>query len=140
MASNGGPRNSEQKEQILKIVQMRLDGYTLQQVADEYGVTKQCIQQKLSAITKNYTSRQGEVRKIDEKIIYPNLAKWIFDNGYSVSSFAKYLEISGANSLLIKLHGERNINMKEIKRILAFTGLPFEYLFAEKEVVSETKR
>lgn len=52
MASNGGHRNSEQKEQILKIVQMRLDGYTLQQVADEYGVTKQCIQQKLSAITK----------------------------------------------------------------------------------------
>ena len=59
MSSKGGPRNSEQKEQILKIVQMRLDGYTLQQIADEYGVTKQCIQQKLSSIVKNYTPKIG---------------------------------------------------------------------------------
>ncbi len=140
MSSKGGPRNSEQKEQILKIVQMRLDGYTLQQIADEYGITKQCIQQKLSSITKNHTIRKGVVRKIDEKIIYPNLAKWIFDNGYSVSSFAKYLGMSAPNNLLIKLHGDRNINMTEIKRMLEFTGQTFEYLFAEKESGSETKR
>lgn len=139
MSSKGGPRNSEQKEQILKIVQMRLDGYTMQQIADEYGVTKQCIQQKISSITKNYTPRQGGVRKIDEKIIYPNLAKWIFDNGYSVGSFAKRLGMSCSNNLLIKLHGERSINMAEIRRMLEFTGRTFEYLFAEKEDGSEPK-
>lgn len=139
MSSKGGPRNSEQKEQILKIVQMRLDGYTLQQIADEYGVTKQCIQQKLSSITKNHTIRKGLVRKIDEKIIYPNLAKWIFDNGYSVSSFAWSLGMSSPNNLLIKLHGERSINMAEIRKILEFTGQAFEYLFAEKGDGSEPK-
>lgn len=139
MSSKGGPRNSDQKKQILKIVQMRLDGYTMQQIADEYGVTKQCIQQKISVLTRDYTSKQGCVRKIDKKIIYPNLAKWIFDNGYSVSSFAKYLGMSDPNNLLIKLHGERKINMAEIKRMLQFTGQTFEYLFAEKEADSESK-
>lgn len=139
MASKGGPRNPEQKEQILKIVQMRLDGYTMQQIANEYGTTKQCIQQKLSALTRSCTPKQGCIKKIDEKIIYPNLARWIFDNGYSVSSFAKCLDMSNSNNLLIKLHGERSINISEIKRILEFTGRTFEYLFVEKVAENESK-
>lgn len=36
-------RTPESKEKIMDIVQMRIDGYTLQQIADKYGVTRQCI-------------------------------------------------------------------------------------------------
>ena len=139
MGSKGGPRNSEQKEQILEIVQMRLDGYTLQQIADKFGTTRQCIQQKLSCLAKNSTPKQGCVRKNDEKIIYPNLAKWIFDNGYSVSTFAKEIGMSSSNNLLIELHGDRNINMMEIKKMLELTKTPFEYLFVEKAVDDEVE-
>lgn len=140
MPSKGRIRTPEQKEQLLETVQMRLDGYTIQQIAEKYGVTKQCIQQKLSVIANGYKPRP---KGIDERIVYPNLAKWISDNRIVKYKLAQMIGSSKNNAssqnINKKLYGERDFSMSEIKKLLELTGQTFEYLFAEKVVDDESK-
>lgn len=127
-----GERTPESKEKILEMVQMRIDGYTLQQIADKYGVSKQCVQQQLSIIAGNASPRP---KGIDEKIIYPNLAKWMADNRipkYKLSEMIGLKSKCTAN-IRFKLLGERDFSITEIKKLLEITGQTFEYLFVEKE-------
>ncbi len=130
----GYKRTQESKEQLLEIVQMRIDGYTLQQIADKYGVTRQCIQQKLSVIAGNEKPR---TKGIDEKIVFPNLAKWISEN--QVVKYKLYQMIGGSNNnkntqiINKKLYGESEFSMSEIKKLLEITGQTFEYLFSTEK-------
>lgn len=54
-------RTQKSNEQILEMVQMRLDGYTFQEIADKFKVTKQCVQQKLSIISGS----RGSIKKME---------------------------------------------------------------------------
>lgn len=130
-------RTPESKERLLNIVQMRLDGYTIQQIADNYGVTKQCIQEQLSVIANG---RKERPKGIDEKIVFPNLAKWISKNKVIKRKLSKTLGMTDkcTQGLNMKLYGERDFSMTEIKKLLEITGHTFEYLFAEKAVDDET--
>lgn len=122
----------ERKEKILDLVQMRIDGYTFQEIADKYGVSRQYIHQELSAIVGNAKPRQ---KGIDEKIIYPNLAKWIFENRipkYKLSEIVG-MKSKSTEGIRQKLYGKRNFSITEIKKLLEVTGETFEYLFAERK-------
>ena len=125
-------RTQESKEQILEMAQMRLDGYSFQEIADKFGVTRQCIQQKLSVISGQ---KEARPKKIDEKIIYPNLAKWIFENQISKISLSETLGMKSkcTTSIKMKLHGERDFSMSEIKKLIELTGQTFEYLFSTEK-------
>lgn len=120
------------KEQTLEMVQMRLDGYSFQEIADKYGVSRQCIHQKLSVIAGSAKPRP---KGIDEKVIYPNLAKWISENRMKKYELSKLLGLSdkSTKSLSMKLYGERDFSMTEIKKLLEITGQTFEHLFCEKD-------
>ena len=73
----GDKRTQESNERILEMAQMRLDGYTFQEIADKFKVSKQRVQQTLSIISGS----RGSIKNgIDIKTIYPNLAKWMYDN------------------------------------------------------------
>ena len=128
-----GMRTQESKEQMLEIVQMRIDGYTyLQQIADKYGVTRQCIQQKLSVIAGNAKPRP---KGIDERVVYPNLAKWMLENRipkYKLSEMVGMTTKCTAG-ITMKLYGERDFSMSEIKKLLEITGQTFEYLFSTEK-------
>lgn len=140
MAGKGKHRTPDQKERLLEIVQMRMDGYTLQEIADKYGVTKQCIQERLSILANGCRSR---AKGIDEKIIYPNLAKWISDNKivkYKLSHMIGLSENNMATTAINKrLYGETDFSMSEIKMLLKATSDTFEHLFAEKEADGESE-
>lgn len=124
-------RTPESKERLMDIIQMRLDGYTIQQIADKYGVTKQCIQQQLSIIAGNAKPRP---RGIDERVAYPNLAKWMIDNKVPKYKLSGMVGMTSkcTTSIKAKLYGERDFSMTEIKKLLEITGQTFEYLFEEK--------
>lgn len=140
MAGKGKHRTPEQKEQLLEIVQMRMDGYTIQEIADKYGVTKQCIQERLSILANGYRPR---VKGIDEKIIYPNLAKWISDNRIVKYKLSHMIGLSENNMVTTainkRLYGETDFSMSEIKMLLKATNDTFEHLFAEKETDGESE-
>lgn len=138
MPSKGGIRTPEQKEQILEMTQMRLDGYTFQEIADKFKVTKQCVQQKLAAISGSRASfKQG----IDIKVIYPNLATWMHDNGITKIKLSEIVGMKSTATLCIskKLYGETDFKIQEVKKILEHSGQTFEYMFAEKVVDDESE-
>lgn len=125
-------RTQESKDRLMDMLQMRLDGSTIQQIADKYGVTKQCVQQQLSIIAGNAKPRP---RGIDERVIYPNLAKWIVDNRIAKYKLSEMIDMKSkcTDSIRKKLYGERDFTITEIKKLIEITGYTFEYIFAEKE-------
>lgn len=75
------------------------------------------------------------LKRIDEKVIYPNLAKWMADNKIPKYKLAEMIGMSTKRTAGInfKLYGERDFSMSEIKNLLKVTGQTFEYLFREKD-------
>ncbi len=127
-------RTQESKDRLMNMVKMRLDGYTLNEIAEKYGVSKQCVQQHLSALAGNQKPRP---KGVDEKIVYPNLAKWIAEERIARYELSHMLGLSMNNTVTTtinkRLYGEVDFSMAEIKKLIEVTGQTFEYLFAEKE-------
>jgi len=133
MRNNGKPEN---KERVLDMARMRLDGYTMQKIAEKYNVSKQYVQQELSIF-----SGGGRTYRMsyEETIVFPNIAKWLKDNDMSVNALAKSIGLPNGSVLYKKLRGEMEIGMREIKKLLEATGQTFEYMFAEKAVEDESE-
>ncbi len=135
MRSSAKPEN---KERVLGMAQMRLDGYSMRDIAEKYNVSKQYVQQELNVLSNGGRSYSG---RLDADIIFPNLAKWMFENGMTISDLQEKMGYKSKNTALIRnrLYGYTKISMKDIKKILEITGQTFEYLFAERVVEDETE-
>ncbi len=118
------------REQKIEAFTMRVDGLSYEEIANKYGVSKQYIYQELCENTK-----KGNIKGV----IYPNLADWLEREDISTQKFAEIIGAkanSSSNKSLIsrrKLRGESLFNIREIKRILRYTGMTFEECFAERE-------
>lgn len=123
----------ENKDRLLEMIKMRIDGCTYQEIADKYGITRQCVQQSIANITgSERTIRQSSL----DKCIYPNIRKWMIDDNISMIKLSKICGLSETNVGVIrmKLCGERQFRMSEIKSLLKESGKTFEYMFStEKE-------
>lgn len=125
-------------EQKLKAVEMRLNGATLQEIANEFGCSRQYINQEFKKIYQSITTNR--IQKIS-RIIYKGIANWLLDNEKNVSTLASmvyenYTPRKGTY-FYEKLCGKHNLNMKEIKKILEVTGMTFEECFEEREVEND---
>ena len=69
------------REDKIEVFKMRLDGFTYQEIAEKFGVSKQYINQML----QNVISERRN--KAVNKIVYPNIANWLKDNDCSISEF-----------------------------------------------------
>lgn len=112
------------REQKIDAFTMRIDGYTFQEIADKYSVTKQNIQQMLYSIC----TKSGIIRK---RYIYPNILEWMEQNGATQSKFAEALGVA-QNTISGYMTGRLDPSMKFIKLICKETGMTFEKAF-EKE-------
>lgn len=63
----------------------RLKGKTYQEVADTFGVSKQCVWEACNCDPK---SRRKDVTS---KCIYPNLRKWMCENGVKYSELTQMI-------------------------------------------------
>lgn len=115
------------KEQKIEAYAMRLDGLSLQEIADHFGVSKQYIQQMLP--TEQLRSRR---RNFIRKPAYPNLEAWLFKRGISNKDFAEMLEVSAGKVGRI-VSGEQGISKSTIDKILAVTGMTYEEAFAKED-------
>ncbi len=106
---------------------MRLEGASLQECADRFGVTRECIRQ----ITPPVQARARSRGKCFEDCAFPNLAKWLCENRYSYNSFAKLACISPV-SMKKALNGATSVTKRVIDRILEVTGMSYEVAFAKK--------
>lgn len=117
------------KEDKIKAFSMKIDGYTYEEIAREFGVAKQYICSILTSPGKEKTY---------EKIIYPRIADWLRKNNLSMTKFAIKLypekTVKNAQSTSSrKMRGKTELNKSDIDRILEVTGMTYEEAFERRE-------
>lgn len=118
------------KEQKIQAYAMRLDGCTYQEIANKFGVTRQCIQQNIAVGVTMDNRRQ--VLRLSENCIYNGLAKFIKENEVSSVVLADVIGVCRVAAYK-RIVGERNFNISDIYKILNYTGMTFEECFELKE-------
>lgn len=104
---------------------MRLEGHTLQEIADKYGVTKQAVSQLLPHGLNKYENYA-------KGCIYPAIARWMIKNRMSYLSFSNKI---GINNMTLRnaLIGASSPTKVNIDGILRVTGLKYEEAFSSEE-------
>ena len=112
------------KEQKLKMYEMRLDGYTLQEIADEFGVSRQYVDQ---VIPSNGRSRK---KSSYDKCIYPNIKNWLMEKRITYTQFA---DLCGVDVMTMHngITGKVTMRKTTIDGILKATGMKYEEAFME---------
>lgn len=113
-------------DEKVEAYRMRLNGSSLKECADKFGVTREYIRQ-ITPPVETCARRRSSY----ETCIYPNLKKWLYENRYSYSSFAKLLAVS-AMSVYNALKGKVDPHKKLIDKILDATEMSYEEAFKTK--------
>ncbi len=122
----------ENKDRLLEMIKMRLDGCTYQEIAEKYSITRQCVQQSIAS----FAGKERSARKSSlDRCIYPNISKWMLDNNISMTSVGKICGLSAkrTDTIGMKLRGGRDFKISEIKAILKESGKTFEYMFSTEK-------
>lgn len=121
------------KQEVVTMFAMRLDGYTLQEIGEHFGVTRERIRQILESSVKSPKANGC-------KCIYPGLRTWFITSGTSAYRMHKEVGIGkGVTPLYNRLSGEKQFTLQEIKKLLAYTGLTFEEAFGEEDEKSDER-
>lgn len=101
---------------------MRLNGATIQDIADHYGVSKQYIS-SLMPPEKKYAQKN-----VAKNCVYPNIAQYMRDNQLTYHRFAHKCNIN-FGSIYSVLTGQHEPGKRIIDKILSTTGLKYEQAF-----------
>lgn len=124
--------DKQREKRLLEMVKMRLDGCTFQEIADEYGVSRQCVQQSIA----DFTGKKKTVKKSSlDKCIYPNIREWMRDSGITMIRLSGICGLNESSQGVIraKLLGQREFKISEIRAILKESGKSFEHMFRTEE-------
>ena len=114
------------REEKIDAFTMRLDGYTLQEIGDKYGVTRERIRQMFAQVT----TESGISRK---NYIYPNIADWMIENDVTQWLFCKELGC-GQATISGYLTGRISPSFEFINKVLEITKMPYEVAFSRERV------
>ena len=114
------------REEKIDAFTMRLDGYTLQEIGDKYGVSRERIRKSLAQVT----TESGISRK---NYIYPTIADWMKKNGIKQSDLCKKLGCS-QNAVSHYLTGKNSPTFAFINLILDLTKMPYEVAFSKERL------
>lgn len=121
------------KEQKVEMFSMRLDGATLEEIGEKFGISKQRVSQIFHKEPTN--------RFIFKKCVYSGLADYLSSSKLSARQLFEKMQIETSYvSFLRKLKGITPFTLPEIKQILLYTHMSFEECFSMKEEVKESKK
>lgn len=125
-------RTQGNKERLMDMVKMRIDGCTYQEIAEKFGVTRQRVQQIMAEFTGKERAKKSFNRT---GFIYPNILEWMDEKGLSLAELSRIMGIGEGNSSRTskKMRGEIELRMFEIKAILKESGKTFEYMFCTEK-------
>ena len=127
--------NRERWEQIR---QMRMDGYTFQEIADEFGVSRQCVNELFNMQFRRLKGMRGRGFKL-ESIVYKGIYEHFRDNPFeTTSSFTEkiYGYVGNKPQTIKKLitgESETLLSIPRIQKMCEITGKTFEELFERRE-------
>lgn len=114
------------REEKIDAFTMRLDGYTLQEIGDKYGQTRERIRKMFASIT----TESGIYRK---NYIYPNISDWMIDNNVKQSDLSKKLGCA-PNTISAYLTGRSHPTFAFINLMLELTKMPYEVAFSKERL------
>lgn len=76
-------------DELLDVVKMKLDGRTLAEIGEKYGMTVSGVSQAIKSISRRdpHGRGHGQTRMYD-KIIYPNIRARMKERGWSMNTLA----------------------------------------------------
>lgn len=104
------------KEEKIQAYSMRLDGCTYQEIANKFGVTKQCIQQNIGTVGVT-TDNIRRVLQLSENCIYSGLAKFIKENEISPAVLADVIGVCRVSAYQ-RIVGEKNLTYRIYTKFL----------------------
>jgi hypothetical protein len=128
-------QNKQERDAIIqRMIDMKNEGKTYQVIADEFGISKQRVQQLIG----NRDARYFRYIK-KTTCIYKGIRKYLNDNKISVAEFVRrthgcYHPVY-MSRLMSKLRGETDMQKRYIDKILEVTGLTYEVAFELEEDV-----
>lgn len=120
-------------EQKAQAYLMKLNGMSLEEIGQHFGVTRERIRQIIP--TSPEESRSGyraKQRSKYDRVAYPALAQWLYDHRYTFSRFAREIGCTG-QAVGRWLKGENNVPKSAIDAMLKLTGLTYEEAFDTKK-------
>ena len=123
-----------------EMFQLREEGKTYQEIADEIGKTRQWVHQAITNYTKRVlTSYRGKGFYL-ENIKYQGIFEHFLENeGETISSFTSKVYDTKYPSRTSTIRGfitgkqDSYFTIEQIKRICDVVGKPFEEVFKERE-------
>jgi len=115
-------------EQKIQMIEMRKQGKSYQEIAEQFGVTRQRVHQIVNPIFFNPIRCENRL----EKYVFPNIAIWMNENGLSLFDVQ---ELTGIHERTIYgfLTGRTKPRFDSICKIIEVTGMTFEEAFEAKE-------
>ena len=122
----------QSKENIMKMFEMRLEGKTLEEIGQHFGVTRQRVMQIL-----DYKIEKACAGRKISKCIFPGIVNWLYKNEMTLKELCNGINCMCVTAFYQKMHGEKELKMSQIRAILAFTGMTFEEAFGEEIKLEE---
>lgn len=112
-------------EERAKAYYMWLEGHTLREIADQFGVT-------CHAVRRYIPERLNKYEICSKSCIYPNIANWMVENKHTYSSFSDLIGMS-YGGFRNSMQGKSSPTKITIDAILKLTGMPYEEAFSMEE-------
>ena len=115
-------------DQKVEAYRMRLEGATLQSIADTFEVSLEWVRQIVPPIEGKTWSLDG----MRSRCVYPGIGQWLYENR---CTYAKLAELIGAPQASVSrwMNGVHKPNKPTIDKILKVTGMTYEQAFGEEE-------
>lgn len=112
-------------EQILEMVSMRLNGASVKEIKEKTGASDKDIKDYIPRALAY--SRNANIDRAIQKIVYPALRDWMVAHGYTMAYVAKLIGVAPATFSKTSYGG--NVMKENIDKILTVTGLTYEQAF-----------
>ena len=117
-----------ENEKILEMIKMRMDGATLDEIAQKYGVSRESVRERMPI----FLAEAKGLKRSYGNVVYPGIRSWMARNMVNKTSFSKKLGIDIGRLTRI-LKGVSDVKKSYIDKILAVTGMTYEEAFSEKD-------
>ena len=118
-------------DRLLDVIKMRINGSTLQEIADKYGCTRENIRQEIGR-----AKRIMNVKRHYSDVIFPNIREYM-----SLHDVSKY-EISKRTGIYYQglnkcLKGDRDFSLGNAFKIANLMGMTVDQAFSMDELQEE---
>lgn len=110
------------KAELMEMFQLRMEGYSLQEIGEKFGITRERARQILN---------KPHAGGIATRCVYPAIRRYLETNVISQKDFAERIGVSNSGLTNVLL-GKRLPNKRMIDKILHETGLTYEEAFSTK--------